>query len=313
MKRAVSLVLAVVLLVTMFGNVSAAKDDVPTFRVDGRLFVTPAGEPQQYINKENRYMASLRLIANVVGVEGKDIKWDNTKQIATLTRGSNTVSVTVGKKEITVNGLSVTMDTSAEMKQGRVFIPVRSVAEGLGLKVSYNKHTNTVNFMTGTEKVSNNFDDIGYKQIEQLPVTVSANGLQVTLEEAYLFKTDSAEAKALHDRYGFQNYKSANHVLWLTVTIANRSKNTISFENSDLEKKIAVTHAPSRSLSLAQATNNLFGNGGDYLNSWSLSSNASITGNIALLDSDNSRIKFLTIDISNEGVTNTMKLAEKID
>lgn len=311
MKKAFSLILAVVMLVIMLGSVSAAVNDAPTFRVDGKMFVTPAGEPQQYINKENRYMASLRLIANVVGVESKDIKWDNTKQTATLTRGSNTVSVTVGKKEITVNGLLVTMDTTAEMKQGRVFIPVRSVAEGLGLKVNYNKHINTVNFMTGTAKVSNNFEDMGFKQLEQLPVTVTANGLQVTVEEAYLLKTDSAEARVLNDRYAFQNYKSANHVLWLTVTISNRSKKTISYENADLENKIGATYAASHSLSVAFATKNLFGNGGDYVNSWSLSPNASITGNIALFKNDDGEMEFISMGVSNEGVTTTIKLTEQ--
>jgi len=216
MKKSLSVLLALALMISLVSSVAAASANVPTFKVDGKLFVTPTGEPQPYINKDNRTMGSLRLIAAALGVESKNIKWNNTSQVATLTRGSNTVSVTVGKKSITVNGKPVTMDTAAEMKQGRVFIPARFIAQGLGVKIGFDNASNTVNFTTSTSKVAtSNFEDYGMKQLEQLPVTVTANGLEVIYHEALLYKTTSAEGKALNEKYAFPRYDRANHVLWL--------------------------------------------------------------------------------------------------
>lgn len=315
MKKSLSILLALALMISLVSSVAAASANVPTFKVDGKLFVTPTGEPQPYINKDNRTMGSLRLIAAALGVESKNIKWNNTAQVATLTRGTNTVAVTVGKKSITVNGKPVTMDTAAEMKQGRVFIPARFIAQGLGVKISFDSASNTVNFTTGTSTVvTNNFSDYGMKQLEQLPITLTANKLEVTYHEAFLYKTTSAEGKALNEKYAFPRFDLANHILWMKVTITNKGSKKIAYDYSDMENKIRASYASARSFSPQSiATKNSLDNKGDYINTWSLEPGESITGQVALLKNDDADIKFVNIMTVNKDIADFKTLAEKVE
>ena len=49
--------------------------------------------------------------------------------------GTNIVEIPMGSKENRVNGEKVLMDTVAEVKNQRIFIPARYLAEGLGANV----------------------------------------------------------------------------------------------------------------------------------------------------------------------------------
>ena len=312
MKKTITLLLSIVLLFGLVGSVGAASKDVPMFKVNGKLFVTPTGEPAPYINKDNRTMGSLRLIASALGVENKNITWSSATNTATLVRGENTVSVVVGKKEITVNGKKVVMDTVSEMKKGRVFIPARFIAQGLGVKISFDNASNTVHFTTGTTEVAtNNFADYGMKVLEQLPITIKANNLEITYHEAFLYKTTSAEGKALYEKYTFPRYNRANHVLFLKVTITNKGTKTIAYDYSDLEPKIRASYATSRSFEISLANNNSLENKGDYINKWSLEPGKSITGHVALLKNDDADIQFVDIMTVNKDILNFNTLAEK--
>lgn len=308
MKKGIAMLLTLVMMMTMIGSVSAAGNNVPSFKVDGRMFVTPTGEPQPYINKDNRTMGSLRLIANAVGVESKNIKWDNAKQTATLVRGENTVSVTVGKKAITVNGKSVTMDTVAEMKQGRVFIPARFIAQGLGVKISFDSPTNTVNFITGDNAVvNNNFADYGLKVVETFPLTIASNGLSVKYHEVFLYKTDSAEAKALHEKHDFFMYHEANHILLAKVTLENTGSKVIARDYSDLEQKIHASNGSGTSFSPTFAQKQ----DANYIHTWRLEPKQSITGYVALLKKNHAPIDFFGLETIHRDVSNFKFVAKK--
>jgi len=307
MKKGLTIILTIILLFSMLGTVSAATSNVPTFKVDGRLLVTPDGEPQPYINKDNRTMGSLRLIAAALGVENKHIQWDQAKQTATLARGNNKVSVTVGKKVITVNGKSVTMDTVAEMKQGRVFIPARFIAQGLGVKISFDSATNTVNFLTGAKVVNNNFADYGLTQVKELPIAISAGGLEVTYHEAFLYKTDSAEALALHKKYNFSRYDKANHILWLKVTITNKSSKEIVRDYRDLQMKIGGMNALSESMDYG------FSKEKDFLYTWTLQPNESISGHVVLMKYNTASIDFISFTTKHKIYINDVTIAEKVN
>jgi len=308
MKKGIAMLLTLVMMMTMIGSVSAAGNNVPSFKVDGRIFVTPTGEPQPYINKDNRTMGSLRLIANAVGVESKNIKWDNVKQTATLVRGENTVSVTVGKKAITVNGKSVTMDTVAEMKQGRVFIPARFIGQGLGVTVKFDGATNSVNFITGDNAVvNNNFADYGLTQVKELPIAIAAGGLEITYHDAFLYKTNSAEAKAIQDKYKLDIFEDSSHLLWMKVTITNKSTKTIARDYSDQQMKIGIKDDLGEKLSYA------FSDQDDYLYSWVLEPNDSISGYVGHLKKNNNPINFIVLSTIHKNAINSVLIAEKVD
>jgi len=86
------------------------------------------------ILENNRTLVPFRIIAEALGAE---VSWNAKKQEITLTKGDNTVVLTIGKKTALVNGKTVTLDTPAKIHKNRTMIPLRFLAESLDAKVDY--------------------------------------------------------------------------------------------------------------------------------------------------------------------------------
>lgn len=293
---------------------ATAASTAPMFKVDGKLFVTPTGEPSPYINKDNRTMGSLRLLGNALGVPNTGLKWDQKKQVATLTKDGNTVSVTIGKKVISVNGKNVTMDTVAELKQGRVFIPARFIAQGLGVKISFESANNTVHFTTGVgEVVKHNFEDKGLTPVVELPLELKHNGLKLTVHEAYVYSTKDAEALALHEKYKLWEYENAHYLVWVKVTLENTSNKTKSMDYRDMTKKVSVVNGSGNSM---EYSGSLFGkynkmNSTEILYQWVLEPGELVTSYIPFLDLKNKDLEFVGIDVNHGWGSDYSRLAER--
>src|SRR5690606_25694039 len=165
------------------------------------------------------------------------------KQTATLTRGDNTVSVAVGKKVITVNGKNATMDTVAEMKQGRVFIPAGYIAAGLGATAKCDSTTSSVLFITKKEsEIScDNFTDMGCNRLVKIPFTQeTSDGLKLTVHSAYLYKTSSVEGKALQEKYKFYEFDQAKDILIMNFTLENNTGRVVQENYHDMNAKFYV-------------------------------------------------------------------------
>lgn len=121
------------------------------FVIDGKPYVTPAGEPEPYINADHRTMVPIRFFADALSVSSEQIAWDQMLQRVTLVKGDRTVKIRLGKTYIYVNDVGVKMDTEAEMKEGRVFIPARFVAEALGARMDWEQATNTISMTTDAD------------------------------------------------------------------------------------------------------------------------------------------------------------------
>lgn len=80
-------------------------------------------------------MVPFRDISTAMGAE---VRWNQAKQTAVVSNGKHTTSYTVGKPNAIQDGKWVTLDASPKLKEGRVYIPLRFSAEGLGGKVTWN-------------------------------------------------------------------------------------------------------------------------------------------------------------------------------
>lgn len=85
--------------------------------------------------KENRTFVPLRFLLNTLGVNERDISFDNGK--VTLNQGSHRIELAIGSNKMMVNGQERLMDVAPEEQNGRVMLPVRSVAEILGAQVDF--------------------------------------------------------------------------------------------------------------------------------------------------------------------------------
>ncbi|MBQ4556585.1 MAG: copper amine oxidase N-terminal domain-containing protein [Clostridia bacterium] len=98
------------------------------------------------INRNNRTMLPVRFLANAFGVENDGIKWDAATRTATLTNSEVTIIVTIDAPTMTVNGETVKLDSPAIIEQNRTYLPVRAIANALGVSndnIAWDSATNT--------------------------------------------------------------------------------------------------------------------------------------------------------------------------
>ncbi|WP_139990791.1 family 10 glycosylhydrolase [Paenibacillus paridis] len=89
------------------------------------------------IPKVNVTMVPLRIISEELGAS---VDWNSPKQLVTI-KGSEgkTISMNSGSISAEVNGESIRLDASVEVKAGRAMVPLRFVSEQLGLTVDWNQ------------------------------------------------------------------------------------------------------------------------------------------------------------------------------
>ncbi|GEM_PF-1560667 len=80
---------------------------------------------------------------------GATVSYDAESQTATAVLNEMSVSVTVGSPTALVNGKPRTLDVSPREVAGRVMIPLRFVAQSLGVSVDYDDTSDTVVIVTG--------------------------------------------------------------------------------------------------------------------------------------------------------------------
>ncbi len=85
------------------------------------------------INRNGRILLPVRFLANAFGVSNDGIKWDAATRTATLTNSTTTIVVTINEPTMTVNGQSVALDVPATIEQGRTYLPLRAIANALGV------------------------------------------------------------------------------------------------------------------------------------------------------------------------------------
>jgi hypothetical protein len=119
-----------------------------TFTIDameykiGEEVITMDAAP--FIDASNRTMLPLRAFANALGVADENIVWNGTERSVTIFKGDAVVKVIIDQMSFMKNGVSVPMDTSAVIKNGRTFLPVRALGQALGADIGWDAATRTV-------------------------------------------------------------------------------------------------------------------------------------------------------------------------
>lgn len=144
MKKLITIALASTLLVSTLmlapAHAAPSKDlrIIPVI-VNGHKVKFPDTEP--YINTDERVMVPVGLVSEKLG--GK-VKWDAAAKIVHIQFKTKEVIMPVGSKEATVDGEVVTLDTSAELTEGRVMVPLRFVSEVLDSEVKWDSGAHAV-------------------------------------------------------------------------------------------------------------------------------------------------------------------------
>ncbi|MPM65637.1 hypothetical protein SDC9_112534 [bioreactor metagenome] len=83
-----------------------------------------------YINAANYTMLPLRAITEAFGAT---VNWDDASKTVTIMGGQRIISMTIGSKTMYINGTPVAMNTAPEITSARTFVPVRDLANALGI------------------------------------------------------------------------------------------------------------------------------------------------------------------------------------
>lgn len=94
--------------------------------------------------KDGRTMLSVRYVAEAMGVAEDSIVWDGVNRTVTIFKGDRIAQVTIGSNQLMVGGVAITMDTVAEIKDGRTMLPISFIAKALGAEVEWDGATRTV-------------------------------------------------------------------------------------------------------------------------------------------------------------------------
>ena len=95
-----------------------------------------------YINEDSRSMFPVRVISEAFGAV---VDWNGANQTVTVTVDDRVVTMNIGSNVMYINGVPTTMNTAPEITNNRTFIPIRDIANAIGIQnVSWDDKTNTV-------------------------------------------------------------------------------------------------------------------------------------------------------------------------
>ncbi len=103
-----------------------------SINVDGKAVDFPDAKP--YVDDYGRTQVPVRAVAEMLDC---DVDWNGDTKTATVTRDGGVITLKYGSDIMTVNDKPVQMDTSVIIKNDRTYIPIRFVAEALGLAVEW--------------------------------------------------------------------------------------------------------------------------------------------------------------------------------
>lgn len=90
---------------------------------------------------KDRTLVPLRAVSEALGAE---VEWNDEDKTVTVTYNDNTIIVTLDSKTALVNGEETEIKSPALIKKDRVLVPIRVIAEALGLTVEWDEDSHSV-------------------------------------------------------------------------------------------------------------------------------------------------------------------------
>jgi len=139
MKLYRKLFILAVMMTILFGmSITASAASKPIIMFDGNPITISSSYGTPFIDSANRVQVPIRVIAEKLGAK---VAWNQSSQTATI---NGTIKIKIGSNEIITAYGTIVMDTKAVIKNGRIYIPVRSVANAMGYGVTASNQNGTI-------------------------------------------------------------------------------------------------------------------------------------------------------------------------
>lgn len=97
----------------------------------------------------NRVLVPVRFVSESLGAQ---VAWDGATRTVTVTKGADTVVLTIDRAAVTKNGGAFELDAPARIESSRTYVPLRFISEAFGAKVEWSQTTKIV-YITTAEAV----------------------------------------------------------------------------------------------------------------------------------------------------------------
>lgn len=156
-KRLASLLVAVPLILSLLAVPAGAAGAVGV-TIDGSpvRFSGDYGAP--FLDSAGRTQVPFRRTLEVFGCT---VSWDNPSRTAWAEKDGVQVAVPIGQPWMTVNGHRVDLDTAAQIRDNRTYLPIRPVLEAFGAYVTWDGEARQVVVTTRAALVRVHFLDVG--------------------------------------------------------------------------------------------------------------------------------------------------------
>ncbi len=114
---------------------------IPNMKVDGDLQEIDPGRGTVPILRNERTLLPIRMVVESFGAY---VLWDEIDNKVTVYADDTVMEFWINSNKATVNGKATTMDVAPILINGRTFMPLRFIAENMGLNVSWNDANQTV-------------------------------------------------------------------------------------------------------------------------------------------------------------------------
>jgi|GEM_PF-1517621 len=119
--------------------------------------------------KQDTTLVPARVISEALGA---DIAWQPSDRSVTITKETDVLTMAIGKQEASVNGQPVALDLAPVIERGHTMLPIRFIAENLGVLVRWDKPTRSVNLWSTTDSAVAGSDPAADPDIPDVPEAV---------------------------------------------------------------------------------------------------------------------------------------------
>lgn len=142
-KKKKFLIVTILCSILILGSVAFGQGDIQVY-VNNQKIDFPDAAP--YI-ANNSTLVPVRFIAESLGAK---VEWSQPTQEVTITKDYKQIVLKVGEKIARVGDKVIELDTNAEIKDSRTFVPLRFISETFDAKVEWVAETRAVLINTGT-------------------------------------------------------------------------------------------------------------------------------------------------------------------
>ncbi len=130
-----------------------SKENTVKFKVGSDMYyvgtIPYKSEAKPYINSSDRVMVPVRALSNAFGIDDKNIKWveNDTFRGAVIAYSTQLIKIPTEGSYAEINGVKVPSDSSAEIVNDRLYLPLRSIAYFYGVteeNITWNENTGEV-------------------------------------------------------------------------------------------------------------------------------------------------------------------------